>query len=158
LFFLSCCCEKIPELSDVKEGEAHFLPRREGPRPSWWDVVDGGKRNWSLCYRKQGVMSAVVQLTFSVLLSPGPTYLQDGLPLTPPTHPPPPIQIKPLWKHFHKHAQRCVAMVILNPVKLTKKINQPSSQPPAPACIAAVLSFNKVRLFLATLWVFQVLL
>lgn len=25
--FLSCCCEKIPELSNVKEGRAHFLSR-----------------------------------------------------------------------------------------------------------------------------------
>lgn len=85
---------------------------------------------------------------FSVLGTLRP-YLCSGNALSPP--------LKPFWKHAHRHTQRCVAMAILNPVKLTEKINQHSSRPHAPACIAAVSSFNKAWMFTAILWMFQVL-
>lgn len=34
-----------------------------------------------------------------------------------------PSSAKPLWKHLPKHSQRSVSMVILNPIKLTMRIN-----------------------------------
>lgn len=33
---------------------------------------------------------------------------------------------KPFWAHLHRYSQRCVSMVILNPVKLTTRINHHS--------------------------------
>lgn len=29
--------------------------------------------------------------------------------------------VKPLWKNLHRHTQKCLSIVIINPVKLTVK-------------------------------------
>lgn len=43
----------------------------------------------------------------------GPSPFEVGLP----------ISVKPFWKHYHRRIQNCISMPVLNPIKLTMKIN-----------------------------------
>lgn len=137
--------------SKAMEGrEGSLCLHCEGSNLSWWKVMVVGSHTMRLLPvpLEAAVCRSWRTASFSVLGTPRP-YLSSENALSPP--------LKPFWKQAHRHTQRCVAMAILNPVKLTKKINQHRFRPHAPACIAAVSSFNKAWMFTAILWMFQVL-